>query len=230
MAEAAPRDIVPFLPVHPLYEKLRHLRGSIILIEGIIGAGKSTLGASLHKALIKAGIASEFFEENVDPKLLELFLADKQKYAFAMQTVLLVQRQKTYMKAIHFARHENGVSIVDRSLYGDIAFAKMHYRSGRIDDREWAVYESLITNSPLSQPSYILYLDVTSDVALSRIRSRNRGSEASSYNIEYLDELSSAYKDAMSVSVLPISVLDWNKVRTMEDDSLLDEIIAITSS
>lgn len=228
MVDTASRVIVPFLPVHPLYEKLRHLRGSIILIEGIIGAGKSTLGASLHRALSRAGIACEFFEENVDPKLLELFLSDKQKYAFAMQTVLLVQRQKTYMKAIQFARRENGVSIVDRSLYGDIAFAKMHYKSGRIDAKEWAVYESLISNSPLPQPSYILYLDVTPEVALGRIQSRNRGSEAASYNVEYLQELGSSYREAMSASVLPISILDWNKVRTMEEDSLLDEIRFIT--
>lgn len=113
----------PFYKIHPLYERLRHLRGAIILVEGIIGAGKSTLSHKLYNLLKHAGIPVLFLEEEVDPVMLDLFLSDMKKYAFAFQMLMLVQRQKIYMQGLDFARKENGVVIIDVSVT-DILYTK----------------------------------------------------------------------------------------------------------
>lgn len=67
------------------YTKYSKLRGSIICVEGIISAGKTTLGKNLAKYLNEIGIKAEFYQEFVDESLLQLFYANPEKYAFAFQ-------------------------------------------------------------------------------------------------------------------------------------------------
>lgn len=212
----------PFYKIHPLYERLRHLRGAIILVEGIIGAGKSTLSHKLYNLLKHADIPVLFLEEEVDPIMLDLFLSDMKKYAFAFQMLMLVQRQKIYMQGLDFARKENGVVIIDRSLYGDMAFCALHVDHGNISDIEWKAYESVMSSTPLPQPSYILYLEVTPEVALERIRARNRGKEASAYTLDYLHDLDVNYKVAMEESRIPIQYIDWNAPSHLNDEELAE--------
>lgn len=212
----------PFYTIHPLYEQLRHLRGAIILVEGIIGAGKSTLAHKLHLLLKKVDIPVLFLEEEVDPYMLDLFLSDMRKYAFAFQMLMLVQRQKTYIRALEFARKENGVAIIDRSLYGDLAFGLLHNDYGNISEQEWKAYESVMASSPLPQPSCILYLEVSPEVALERIKARNRGKESSSYTLEYLHDLDTNYKVAMEESRIPIQYIDWNAPSNLSDDEIVE--------
>lgn len=211
----------PFYTIHPLYEQCRHLRGAIILVEGIIGAGKSTLSTRLHSFLSEVGIPSLLLEEEVNPLMLNLFLSDMKKYAFAFQMTMLVQRQKIYMRACEFARRDNGVAIVDRSLLGDWAFAMMHNDKGNISDSEYAAYESIMSSTTLPQPSNILYLEVTPEVALQRIQSRNRNGETSAYDLQYLYELDMNYKVAMEESRIPVHYINWNKTSTLSNDELL---------
>jgi len=172
--------------------------------------------------LQKIDIPTLFLEENVDTLMLNLFLSDMKKYAFAFQMLMLAQRQKTYMQGIEFARKENGVVIIDRSLYGDIAFCSLHVDRGNISDAEWQAYESVMCSTLLPQPSCILYLEVTPEVALERIIARNRGEEPSTYTIEYLHDLDVNYKVAMEESRIPIQYVDWNEYSHLHDDEIVD--------
>lgn len=212
----------PFYRIHPMYERLRHLRGAVIIIEGIIGAGKSTYARKLHQLLNKVGIPSQLLEEEVDPYMLDLFLSDMKKYAFAFQMLMLAQRQKIYIQGLDFARRENGVVIIDRSLYGDMAFAMMHVDYGNISGVEWKAYESIMSSALLPQPSNILYLEVTPETALERIQARNRGKEVSSYNIQYLYDLDINYKVAMEESRIPIQYIDWNTPSNLSDEEVAE--------
>lgn len=216
------RKITPFYRIHPLYERLRHMRGGITIFEGIIGAGKSTASKKLRDLLEKVGIPVKLFEEDVDPLLLDLFLSDMKKYAFAFQMTMLVQRQKIYMQALDFARRENGVSIIDRSLSGDGAFVGLHVDYGNISDKEYDAYLSVMSGTALPEPSKIIYLDVTPEVAYERIKARNRGQEASKYTLEYLHDLDVNYKVAMEESRIPVQYLDCNAPSLLPDDELVE--------
>lgn len=215
------KSLIPFNKRNPKYERLRYLRGAIILVEGIIGAGKTTLCSRLHDVFKEASIPVKFFEEEINGDLLNLFLSDMKKYAFTFQMTMMANRQKIYLAAQDFSRRENGISIIDRSFYGDLAFATMHMEKGNISDKEWNVYKSVFSSIGLEQPSNIIYLDVTPETALDRIKTRNRGLETSSYTLEYLQELDTSYKISMEECDTHIQYIDWNDSRTLTDDEIL---------
>lgn len=211
-----------FQPVHPLYERLRKLRGAVLIVEGIIGSGKSSLGKRLTELLTEVGLPCKFFEEEIDMPFLSLFLSDMKKYAFAFQVAMLKNRQSVYKQAVDFARNSNGVAIVDRSLHGDYAFALMHHDRGNISDEEWLAYEDILEKTKLPGPSVIIYLDVYPTVAMERITKRDRLGEKSTYTLEYLSDLDANYKVAMEESPISISYLDWNEPRSLTQEELLD--------
>lgn len=209
--------------LHPDYDLVRHLRGSAITIDGLIGSGKTSLGVKLQEYISKIGIPVQFFEEEIDESFLELFLQDKKKYAFSFQMHMLANRQKVYMSAVNFARYHNGVSIVDRSLIGDAAFCSLHHDYGNISDNEWEVYQNIVNKTQLLCPSNVLYLEVDTNVALERIKSRNRGSETSVYTAKYLEDLDINYKTLFEeCGDIPIKYIDWNTPRNLVRDDLLE--------
>lgn len=212
----------PFSLIHPDYESLRHLKGSIIIIEGIPGSGKSTLCTKLAQYLTAVGFETKNFEEEVNEPFLELFLSDMKKYAFAFQMNALCHRQRIYMQALDYARKNNGIAIVDRSLAGDCSFAGLQHDYGNISDFEWKIYEHTVNKSPLPQPSTIIYLEVDTEVAMYRIKERNRGSEASAYDRKYLEDLDMNYKCSMEECEIPIKYIDWNEPRDLNRGDLLD--------
>lgn len=79
---------------------LRHVsessRGRLVIIEGNIGVGKSTLGRKMAKEL---GYKL-FMEPTVENPYLEKFYADPHKYALKLQLWILKQRYLTYVEAV----------------------------------------------------------------------------------------------------------------------------------
>lgn len=113
----------------------------IIVVEGIIGAGKTTLTQILEKELdLKA------FYEPVDANLyLKEFYAEEariraggekpNKYAFPMQMELMYQRFAMHKSASWEVAlfNENKGVIIDRSIFGDRVFAKLLTKYGNIE-------------------------------------------------------------------------------------------------
>jgi deoxyadenosine/deoxycytidine kinase len=211
----------PFKEKHPDFELIRHLRGSIILLDGNIGSGKTNLCSKLTSYLNEVGLSAQHFDEEIDDDFLELFLSDMRKHAFAFQLWTLSSRLNIYLRAMDFAHRLNGVSIVDRSVIGDLSFARMHYESGNISADEWKIYGIMLNKSRLSNPLCLLYLDVSAETSMKRIQTRNRGSESSTYTLEYLESLRLSHEDSLKISGLEIKRLDWNKSRDIGRDDLL---------
>jgi len=91
----------------------------------------------------------EWYPEPIPPSLLALFYSDIPKHAFSFQSIIIRERVHVDNQAIKFLKDGN-FSIVDRSPYGDCAFALMHYASGNISLQQLMVYKELInfgTNS-----------------------------------------------------------------------------------
>jgi deoxyadenosine/deoxycytidine kinase len=212
---------------HPNYEKLRSLRGGIYVIEGIIGVGKTTLGKSLEKYLNNIGIKCKFYKEYFNKDLLDQFITDMKKYAYFFQMMMLVKRIEIYKEAEEFSKL-GGVSFIDRSLVGDMTFAKMHYKSGNISDDEWQIYNNFIKREKLLTPTACIYLRCNMKTTLFRIQNRGITSEINGYTTKYLIELNDMYNDVIKDTTnIKTICLDWDKSVKLVDniiseDNLLD--------
>lgn len=159
----------------------------VILIEGQIGVGKTTIGEIIQE---RSGIP--LYRELANPDslaLLDRFYADKRRWAFALQIHFLNERFRMIKDIFH-----NGGGILDRSIFGDRIFAEMLRDDGDMSAEEFRTYSTLLDNmlEHAQAPHLLIYLDCTVDTALERIKRRNRGLE-SGIPRAYLEGLNDRY-------------------------------------
>lgn len=167
--------------------------GPVIWVEGIIGAGKSTLADLLGERL-----GLHVFKEPVDSNpYLKRFYDDPKRWAYPMQIHLLKERYLIQQLATYSAMTGRG-AILDRGLPGDRVFAKMHMLAGNIHQLEWNTYQNFFELMCLSvkTPSLILFLDVEPEGALERVKARAREAEVS-IDLKYLQDLRKGYLDLL---------------------------------
>jgi deoxyadenosine/deoxycytidine kinase len=124
---------------------------TMILLEGNIGAGKSTMGRTL-----KASGLFDFIEEPVEAwqegfaaNLLDAFYSDMKRWAFTFQITAFITRAKTWKEVL--ARTNHSRVVLERSIFTDrYVFATNSHRLGGMTDAEWQVYcglwEFLVSN------------------------------------------------------------------------------------
>ena len=163
----------------------------IVWVEGLIAAGKSSIVQRLEALL---GFRT-FPEPVADKGYLELFYQDPERWAFAFQVEMLKRRWDLHRLAMLEARCGTSKGcLLDRGMPGDWVFANMHYRHGTMHELEWQTYKSLydeFMSVPHLQPTILVFLDVDPEVALERLRKRNRSGET--VTLDYLLDLRSAY-------------------------------------
>ena len=164
----------------------------MILFEGNIAAGKSTVGQRLAESgrfgFIEEPVGSwqQGFEEN----LLDLFYRDTERWAFTFQLAAFTTRAKTWAEVLAMTDHRNVV--LERSIYCDrYVFAKNCYRSGLMSKTEWQLYCRLwdwLESNWCTDPNKIVYLRTPAEVCYERINERGR-SEESTIPLGYLRDL-----------------------------------------
>lgn len=192
-----------YLPRHPCWECFRMLRGIIIVLEGIVCAGKSTAGSSLSDYLNRIGIRAKYFPEYTNDFLLSLFLKDMKTNAFAFQMFMLSKRIDVYKEAERFAK-KGYVVIMDRSLVGDKTFCSLQKDCGNISEEQWDSYVNTARKEAVLTPSIIVYIECDSKKALGRVGTRGNSSEIKGYNVEYFENLSLAYEESLSNTTVPV--------------------------
>lgn len=115
-----------------------------IAIEGIIGAGKSTLAKELGQVLGENTLVllEPDEQESKNPYLADYY-KDPARWAFVMQLHLLQARWRLHRLAQEHVGAGRGSAIVDRSAMGDTAFARLQYKMGYLSEREWKTYSSV---------------------------------------------------------------------------------------
>jgi deoxyadenosine/deoxycytidine kinase len=170
--------------------------GPVVWVEGIIGAGKSTLTSTIAERLNLRPI----YEPVDDNAYLGLFYEDQERWGFPMQVELMARRYGMQLQALAEAmvRGQWQGAVLDRGLPGDRVFAKMLMQAGKIHELEWQTYEKLYDHMTtwITSPRLLVFLDVEPEVAHERVRGRARDAE-SGIPLDYLRDLRKGYLDLL---------------------------------
>ena len=166
------------------------LRAKLLVVEGNIGVGKSTLAKKLA-AELRYNLYSEPTSEN---PYLEKFYRDPHRYALKLQLWILQQRYNTYISAMrHMLTTGQGI-VLDRSVFSDCVFANVGRKQGFISAEGYAIYKKcqkeFLQNIPL--PHITVFLDASPQCCHNRMQRRGRECEAG-VPMDYLTGLYEEY-------------------------------------
>jgi deoxyadenosine/deoxycytidine kinase len=198
-------------------------RGKVVIVEGIIGAGKSSFSKELAYELGNDTLYLQEPDEknNANPYLAN-FYSEPSRWAYTMQTHLLQARYKMHLHAQWYAMTTGQDAVLDRSYFGDTAFARLQLAMGDMTKDEFETYQSIyhaMTASVLL-PTACVHLQVEPEVAQQRIARRMQEQTGRScedaIDIQYLKDLKTEEEkvvktlEAQGVRVLTV---DWNEDR-----------------
>lgn len=155
-----------------------------IAIEGVIGAGKTTLAKMITERL-QAKLVLEKFEEN---PFLAKFYEDPDHYAFQTQIFFLLSRYKQQQELFQG-------DLFYEFLVSDYIFDKDKiFAYLTLQDDELKLYETLITTieKNIPTPDLVVYLQSSTDRLLGNIKKRGRSFEEN-MSEEYIKDLNEAY-------------------------------------
>lgn len=164
--------------------QFHHTDVRYVAIEGVIGAGKTTLAHMIAQRL-NAQLVLEKFEEN---PFLARFYEDQEHYAFQTQIFFLLSRYKQQRDLFQADLFQNAL-VTDYIFDKDKIFAYLN-----LQDDELKLYEALVgsieKNVPV--PDLVVYLQSSVPRLLSNIKSRGRKYEEN-MSEEYITDLNEAY-------------------------------------
>jgi deoxyadenosine/deoxycytidine kinase len=198
----------------------------LFTVEGNIGSGKSTFMNLLKENLKHVnGIPVVFVEEPVDEwvsiqsedgkSMIELFYADKGKYAFSFQIMAYISRLKCLQDTIQ--KYPDCILISERSLLADYhVFAKMLYEDDLISHENFQIYCKWFHYfSQSCEADGIIYLKTDPEVCYQRCITRNRKGEEE-IPLEYLTCCSNKHDEWLNEEFIPILPLINNTTHEVE--------------
>lgn len=187
-----------------------------IAIEGVIGAGKTSL-ATLLAERRNARLVLEEFEDN---PFLPKFYEDRERYAFQTQLAFLASRfkqQQNMMSQDLF--HQFTIS--DYIFEKDRIFARLN-----LDQDEMALYDNIlnIMTGIAAQPDLIIFIQSSVDRLLENIKNRGREYERN-ITPDYLKELNDAYNHFFHhYTRSPLIILNASEIDFVNNKEHLDYI------
>jgi deoxyadenosine/deoxycytidine kinase len=175
-----------------------------IVVEGVIGAGKTSLSRLLTEQL-QAKLVLEEVEEN---PFLKDFYRDRARFAFQTQMHFLFSRYQQQ-------RDLKQTDLFSDRLVSDYLFQKDRiFASLNLVGREMQLYERLVGWLELDvvKPDVVVYLQATTDTLMDRIRKRDRPFERDMER-DYIGQLNDAYNHYFfHYTDTPLLVVDTNAI------------------
>lgn len=187
-----------------------------IAIEGVIGAGKTSLAKRIGERL-NAKYVFEQFENN---PFLEKFYIDRKRFAFQTQMFFLINRFKQQQE-LHqedlFSEH----LVCDYIFEKDRIFAYMNLSKDELN-----LYESIypLLARALRKPDLVIFLQSNTDRLVYNIKKRNRKVERA-ITRSYLEELSEAYNHYFfRYNSTPLLIVNSSDIDFVNSDKDFDEL------
>ena len=157
-----------------------------IAIEGVIGAGKTSL-AHLIEQKIRGRSVLEEFEEN---PFLEDFYNDPEHYAFQTQIFFLLSRYRQQEQIMQYDLFEQRI-IADYMFVKDRIFATLN-----LNEKEMSLYNMLarILEKQIIKPDLAIYLKASTKRLMHNIRKRGRPYEKH-IKEDYINALNNLYEE-----------------------------------
>lgn len=161
------------------------VRYNYLVIEGNIGAGKTTL-ASRIAAQFEARLILERFADN---PFLPKFYNDPEKYSFPLELSFLASRYKQLIEVIGHQDLFKKFTVADYYFMKSLVFA-----SATLTGEEYNLYRQIfyIIYSSLPRPDIYVYLHVKPEKLIENIKKRGRGYEKS-ITKDYLQKIQDSY-------------------------------------
>ena len=205
-------DLPLFRDVTALPERLRY-----IAVEGVIGAGKTTLARMLARRT-GARLVLEEFDEN---PFLPAFYDDPARWAFQTQLAFLASR----------FRQQKGLATRDlfqQSVVADYTFDKDRiFAHVTLEGDELQLYETLygLMEANASVPDLVVYLRSSVDRLMHNIALRGRSYEAE-MDRAYIAELAGAYDRYFAhYTKSPLLVVDGSRIDFVHHPETFEELV-----
>jgi deoxyadenosine/deoxycytidine kinase len=183
-----------------------------VVVEGSIGAGKTTLSTMLAKDF-NAELVLERFADN---PFLEKFYKDPEHYAFPVEMTFLMDRYQQ-LKNLLTAR-----DLFTDFVIGDYFIDKcLLFSKNNLAKDEFSLFKKVFDTIAgfLPKPDLILYLYTAPDRLLKQIAKRNRSFEKD-ITAEYLSDIQEKYLTYFRENhQIPILLVDTENVDFVENPS-----------
>jgi deoxyadenosine/deoxycytidine kinase len=156
----------------------------VVVVDGIIGAGKTSYLQVLEEDLKQYGLRVTMVREPVEKwkecGILQRFYEDKSRWAYHFQAKAFHDRILENIKAWDNHKDHTDIFILERSCFTDNLFMDMLYDSQTIDSLELQHYREwweLWSRIMPYLPDVFIYLKPDVEVCMRRLRFRNREGE-----------------------------------------------------
>lgn len=188
-----------------------------IVVEGVIGVGKTSLARMLCERL-QGRLVLEEVEEN---PFLKDFYRDRARYAFQTQMHFL------------FSRYQQQRSLGQLELFAERTVADYLFQKDRIfaslnlSDRELALYERLVgwLELDVTRPDVVVYLQASPDTLMERIARRGRPFEKD-MDRDYIKRLNEAYNHFFfHYAEVPLLVVNTNGIDFVNNSEDFEDLL-----
>lgn len=188
-----------------------------LVIEGVIGAGKTSLVHLLADKLA-AKTVLERFEDN---PFLEDFYRDPERYAFQTQLYFLLSRYRQQQEL-------KQIDLFHNLLISDYMFAKDKlFAILNLDEKELQLYNLLVQQleKDIPKPDLVVYLQASTDRLMNNIKKRGRAYEKNIAR-EYIDSLNQIYNEFFyRYKESPLIIVNTNEIDFVHNEDDLNELI-----
>lgn len=188
-----------------------------LIIEGNIGAGKTTL-AKMIAGEMNAKLVLEQFADN---PFLPKFYDDPERYSFPLELSFLADRYNQIKKDVFNPELFQSFTIADYFFAKSAIFAQ-----NTLKDDEYRLFRQIfdIVFESMPKPDLYVYLHADTDKLLQNIRNRGRSYEQN-ISGDYLDKIRSGYFTFFKqISSFPVLIIDISKIDFVTEPDKYQEL------
>lgn len=188
-----------------------------LVIEGNIGAGKTTLA----KMIAEEYNAQLVLEQFADNPFLPKFYNDQDRYSFPLELSFLADRYYQIKKQVFNPDLFHSLVIADYFFAKSAIFAQ-----NTLKDDEYRLFRQIfdIVFESMPKPDLYVYLHADTNQILKNIKTRGRDYEQN-ISAEYLEKIKDGYFSFFKqITTFPVLVIDINNADFVGNQNVYEEL------